>query len=157
MWIHINTTLPWVPLTPSLLLFFSSSLLLFFSSSPLLLFFSSSSRRRWARGSRPSLTLCRVRSRRSRPAATARRPPPHAPRRCRPPSPRQRPSPARANVRKTRRSASVCSARRNRRSLPLSFFLSLLPPPLPASLLPLSLLHRCLGSLVFVYLLSNIS
>ena len=89
-----------------------------------------SCRRRWTRGSRPSPPPCRATRWRSPPAAIARPLPPHALRRCRPPWLQWRPSPARANGRRTRRNASVCSARRNRRS----YFPP--PPPLPLPLPP---------------------
>ena len=92
-----------------------------------------SCRRRWTRGSRPSPPPCQVTRWRSPPAAIARPPPPHALRRCRPPWLQRRPSPARANERRTRRNASVCSARRNRHSRfpPLPLPLPLPPPPPP--------------------------
>lgn len=87
-----------------------------------------SSRRRWTHGSWTSQLHCQVTSWRSPPAATARLHLPLVLRRCQPLSPRWqlwRLSQAPENERKTRRSVSVCSARRNNSS---HFPSSSLPP-----------------------------
>lgn len=113
---------------------------------PSALCFSFTYRRRWTTGSQPFLLPYRARGLRSRPAATARQRLPHALRRCQPPLPRRRPSPARGGERRTRRSVSVCSARRNK-TLLFFFFLFLFPGSFLLLLLPFLLpLHNLLLS-----------
>lgn len=119
----------------SILFLFLSKLMIFKNAKSHYRFDSAfSSRRRWTHGSQPSQLHCQVTSWRSPPAATARLRPPLVLRRCQPLSPRwqlwrRRLSQALENERKTRRSVSVCSARRNNSSYFPSSFL----PPLPLS------------------------